>query len=348
MGPTVDVMAVVKADAYGHGLVQVARAATEGGAACLGVANVAEGIRLRDADVYGPIVVLGVSLPENASAIVEAGLSQTVSDATTIRALQTEARRRNREVQIHLKLETGMGRVGVYPDEMADLIDAVERSSHIIVEGLSTHVGWGEDCRDEISSQIRRFTAELATLTERFAPPRWTHAANSLVTLADPAGHFNLVRVGLLTYGIQPVDDRAWPSPLDHLVQALSVHARLTQIRMLRAGQTVSYGAIVTVDRDTTAAIVPVGYADGYPRYPGGGGHVLMDEHKCPILGSVCMDQLVIDITGHDASIGQEVCLLGARGSVSITANDLARAAGKIPYEMVTGLGARLPYLYRA
>ncbi len=349
VGSDVDVMAVVKANGYGHGLVQTARAALEGGAACLGVATVEEGLRLREKGIAKPVIVLGAALPEAAEQTVHADLSQTVSSVQAVRALQSAARHLGRQAKVHIKLDTGLGRVGVYPDEVTDILDAVQSGAHIILEGIATHVGWALGLQQEaLSTQIRFFAAEMDAIRPKLTSlPRWTHAANSLVTVAEPLGHFNLVRVGLLTYGIPPTTHDVFHCPpLGRLAPVLSIHARLTQIRSLRAGQPVSYGGTQTVTRTTTAAIVPVGYGDGYPRYSEGGGHILLNGERCPILGTVCMDQMIVDITGRPASIGTEVVLIGQSGSATITANDLAHTAGRTPYEMVTGLGARLPFTY--
>ena len=342
-------MAVVKANGYGHGLEQASRAALSGGATCLGVANPDEGIRLRQSGITSPIVILGATLPQAAGAIVEADLSATVSSLAGLRALQSEADRHNQTARVHLKLETGMGRVGTYLEETVEILEGCRQSSLIEVEGISTHVGWGlGEQSAAITAQVRTFAGALDTLMSHLPePPRWIHAANSLVTAAEPSAHFNLIRAGLLTYGISPSQQL----PDTHLLlkplkPALSIHARLTQVRTLRTGQPVSYGGTTVVDRETTAAIVPVGYGDGYPRYPQGGGNVLLGDHRCPILGTVCMDQMVIDITGQTAAVGDEVILLGASDNERISASDLAYASGRLSYEMVTGLVARLPFVY--
>jgi alanine racemase len=342
-------MAVIKANAYGHGFFQIAEAATEAGASCLGVAILDEGLRLRDSGVLCPIVVLGASLPEMAEKTVAADLSATVSSLPSIRALQAAARNQGRKAKIHIKLETGMGRVGAYLEEAIGLVNAVGDDPNVAIEGIATHIGWTIGPQAEaLSDQIRRFTDSIASLHHHMSvQPRWIHAANSLVTAAEPSGHFDLVRVGLLTYGISPSPDLAvGQSPLSEITPALSIHARLTQIRTLRPGQTVSYGGTKVVTRETIAAIVPVGYGDGYPRYPDGGGYVLHRGKQCPILGTVCMDQMVIDITDRGASLGDEVVLLGKSGDERLTAVDLARACGRISYEILTGLGVRLPYVY--
>ena len=339
-------MAVVKADAYGHGLEKAASATIEGGAACLGVATVDEGLRLRAAGITIPVLVLGIALPEAAPDVVAADLSQTVSSQESLRELETAAKASGKTVAVHLKIETGMGRIGVYPDEVSELITYVDDSETLLFEGLATHVGWGHSQTDLITEQVAQFNQILADLEGTTPPPRWRHAANSLVTLISPTAHLDMVRVGLLTYGISPAPSLDHEL-VSHLTPALSVHARITHIRTLRPGQPVSYGGTSRVETLTEAAIVPVGYGDGYPRFPSSDGFVLIDGKPSPILGSVCMDQLVIDVSDRKVSVGDEVVLLGTSGSTRITAPDLATAAGRIPYEMVTSLGAtRLPFTY--
>ena len=346
VGDNCEVMAVVKANGYGHGLSQAAEAATSGGAAALGVATVDEGVDLRNVGSSTPIVVLGASLPDQAATVLEFELSQTVSSLASIDALADAAAVQDKKARVHLKVDTGMGRVGAYLEEALELLDAIRRHPNVELEGLATHVGWDAGQQDRIKSQIDTFSAAQETLRPKLTEiPRWTHAANSLVTVTEPKGHFNLVRVGLLTYGIPPSDSE---SRRPSLSPALSIHARFTQIRTLRPGQPVSYGGVTVVDRATRAAIIPVGYGDGYPRISQGGGHVLFNGKRCPILGVVCMDQFVVDVTDTDATVGDEVILLGRSGSESITVTELASSTGRIPYEIVAGLTPRLPYTYSA
>lgn len=346
VGPDVDVMSVVKANGYGHGLIEAARAAVEGGAACLGVATVAEGLTLRENDITVPIVVLGAALPAQAEDTVRATLSRVVSTEDDITPLAAAAKALGAHAHVHLKLDTGMGRVGIYPEDVAPLLDQIRQTDRVVLEGLMTHVGWGDEQTSQRASQIADFAKQIDILhADLPQSPRWTHAANSLVTLTQPAAHHNLVRVGLLTYGIPPTDN-AHPL-LERLHPALSIRATLTQIRTLRPGQPVSYGGTSVVDRPTRAAIVPVGYGDGYPRTSRPAGHVLLRGRPCPILGVVCMDQFVIDVTETDARVGDEVVLLGTSEGRTLTAIDVARASGRIPYEIVAGLTSRLPR-YRA
>ena len=349
VGSDVGIMSVVKANAYGHGLIEVGQAAIEAGVSCLGVATVDEGLQLRNSALSIPILVLGASLPEQAAKLAAADLSCTVSSLASAEALRAAAGSQGRTAKIHLKLDTGMGRVGNYLDEAIELANAVGDNDSFEIEGIATHIGWTIGPQsDALSKQIQTFNEHIDILVQYLTKaPRWIHAANSLVTIAKQSGHFNLVRIGLLTYGISPSPRLPAKLPLlSALKPALSIHARLTQIRTLRPGQPVGYGGTHTVEQNTRAGIVPVGYGDGYPRLSSGGGHVLCRGIKCPILGTVCMDQIVVDLTNSNAEIGDEVVLLGESEGERITAIDLANSSGRISYEMVTGLPVRLPYLY--
>ena len=348
VGESVDVMSVVKANGYGHGMLEASRAALEGGAACLGVATPSEGVDLRKLGIDAPVVVLGALLPHHADVVVEHGLSQVVSSTEAVDAMGDAANRHARTASLHLKVETGMGRVGCASEEVPDILAAILAHPRLELEGLMTHIGWGEDQLDQLRSQAADFHRHVDGHLEPATSPRWVHAANSLVTLVEPDARFNLVRPGLLTYGIPPANPSLLHSPLlDNLTPALSIRARITQIRTLKKGHAVSYGGRTVVDRETRAGIVPVGYGDGYPRSAEPTGIVLVDGTACPILGVVCMDQFVVDVTDTDASVGDVVTLLGSSAYSSITANDLARDFSRIPYEVVAGLTARLPRLYQ-
>jgi alanine racemase len=333
-------LAVVKANGYGHGLVTAARAAVAGGAEKLGVAILEEGATLRSAGVEAPILILGASLPECAGAIVGSDLAQTVADTGLLDALNDAAGLQGKVARVHLKIDTGMGRVGVPPRNFDALHAHAVALPHICVDGLATHIGWEDDT--SIETQVRSFR----DLTEGF-PDRDAHAANSLVAIRSNAARMDWARIGLLTYGVlpQPLYEASIRLPETRdLRPALSIVARITQLRTADPGQTVSYGGTFTVDRPSRLAILPVGYADGYPRALSNRGHVLIHGHRCPVRGAVCMDQTVVDVTDcPDARPGDPILLVGSDGPHRITINDLARTAGTIPHDILAGLGPRLP-----
>ena len=342
VSPTTQVMAIVKANAYGHGLIPASRAAIKGGASALGVALLQEGVALRSAGITAPVVVLTPTTPEQADSIVAHNLSQTIGHPDAIPPLEAAAKRHKTRARIHLKVDTGMGRLGLLADEVPDFAKQIAGNSHLFLEGIATHVAWerAKDM-DKARRQIKIFTACLSDLTD--ISVTWHHAANSVMTVHMPESHFDLVRVGLLTYGIPPTQGAGALS----LSPALSIKARITQVRNFSAGQTLSYGGTYTLTRPSRIALAPLGYADGYNRQMTNKSHVLICGKPCPVVGAICMDGIMIDVTDiPPVSVGEEVVLLGQQGDHKITVNDLAQWGNYISHEVVSLLGARLPRHY--
>ena len=342
VSPTTQVMAIVKANAYGHGLIPASRAAIQGGASALGVALLQEGVALRSAGITAPVVVLAPTMPEQADSIVAHNLSQTIGHPDAIPPLEAAAKRHNTRARIHLKVDTGMGRLGLLSDEMLAFAQKIVENPHLFLEGIATHVAWerAEDM-DKARHQIKTFAACLSKLTHISVP--WRHAANSVMTVHMPESHLDLVRVGLLTYGIPPTQGAGTLS----LSPALSIKARIAQVRNFSPGQTLSYGGTYTLTRPSRIALAPLGYADGYNRQMSNKSHVLICGKPCRVVGAICMDVIMIDITDiPSASVGEEVVLLGQQGDRKITVNDLAQWGNCIPHEVVTLLGTRLPRHY--
>ena len=332
-----DVMAIVKANAYGHGLVPVARAALSGGANALGVALLQEGLTLRSAGIESPIVVLGPALPDQANALINANLSQVVSDASQIEALAKAEKKENRAAQVHLKIDTGMGRVGTAPQNAPELAQQIADDPHLILEGLATHIAWECENLDHTRTQIACFTNCLAQMAH--LKPRWRHVANSVTAVHVAQARFDLVRAGLLLYGIPPSGGAGNLC----LRPALSLHARITQVRGLLPGQKLSYGGTFTVQRPSRIALLPLGYADGYNRRLSNCAHALVRGQACPVVGTVCMDLTLIDVTDVPGiAPGEPVVLLGQMGHQRITVGDLAQWMDGIPHEVVAQLSTRL------
>lgn len=343
--PKTAVMAVVKANAYGHGLIPATFAALRGGATAIGVALLEEGLELRSHGIEVPIVILGCGLPEQAETLVAAGLSQTVSDKHMLCALSQAACTHKTQAKIHLKIDTGMGRVGITPEESGPLAKNILTFPRLVLEGIATHIGW-EKFVDlpKATRQIHRFGVCLQALGQAGLKSRWRHAANSLMTLEMPITHYNLVRIGLLAYGIRP--SSAVPNLI--LRPALTLKARITQLRTMNSGQTLSYGGTFTLKRPSKVALIPLGYADGYPRTLSNKAEVLISGHRCPIIGAICMDQLLVDVTDlSQISTGDEVTLLGRSGSNEITVLELAKKMKGIPHEVVSQLNNRLPRIWK-
>ncbi|HEY6319457.1 MAG TPA: alanine racemase [Acidimicrobiia bacterium] len=338
-------LAVVKADGYGHGAVPVARAALEAGASWLGVALVEEGTALRAAGIEAPVLVLSEPPAGAAPVVVDAGLTPVVYTEPGIEALAKAVADRTADpLPVHLKVDTGMHRVGCAPDEAADLVAAVTARPELRLEGICTHFAVADEPdRPETRAQLDEFCRLVADLERAGTRPPLVHAANSAGLLQFPDARFDLVRVGIALYGVAPGPT---PSavPLD---PALSLRARVTYVKSLPAGARVSYGLRYALERPGTVATVPVGYADGVPRNLGLlGGEVLLHGRRYPIAGAVTMDQLMVDVGEDDVEAGDEVVLLGTQDGEAITAEEWADRLGIIAYEVVTGIGPRVPRRY--
>lgn len=344
--------AVVKAGGYGHGAVPVARAALDGGADGLCVALVQEGAELRAAGITAPILLLSEQPHDQVPAIVAHDLTPTVYSSEMIDVLAGAAEAEGRtDVGVHLKVDTGMQRVGVAPDRAAGL--AAEVAAHapsLRLAGIFTHLAVADDPDDDFTdAQLARLDGVLAELGDRVPP--LVHAANSAGAIAAPAARRSFVRAGIAIYGISP--GRGVDHCCEGLRPALSLHARVSHVKTVRAGSRISYGLRHTFERDTVVATVPIGYADGVPRRLWAvGGEVLIGGRRRPIVGVVTMDQLMIDCgPAADVAQGDEVVLIGRQegpdGTEHIRAEDWADALDTIGYEIVCGIGARVPRVAR-
>jgi alanine racemase len=344
------VMAVVKADGYGHGSVASAYAALEAGATWLGVALVEEGVELRDAGIDMPILLLSQPPVEAARAVVDARLTPVVHSLRFVDALAKAAADAGVDSQpVHLKVDTGMHRIGCSPSEALDLAPAIQKHRELHLQGLLTHFAVADEPDNPYTArQVAVFEAVRKELGRMGIRPPLVHAANSAGVLTAPEAHYDLVRCGISIYGIAPaaeLDGRIALRP------SLSLKARVSFVRRLVAGERLSYGLRYELDVPSTVITVPVGYADGVPRRLGQvGGEVLVGARRKPIAGTVTMDQLLVDLgPGPDADeieVGSEVVLLGRQGDDEITAKEWAERLGTIPYEVCCGIGERVPRRY--
>jgi alanine racemase len=346
-GPDAKILAVVKANAYGHGLVPVARKAVATGAAMLGVATVDEGVTLRDAGITAPVVVLFQPAIDALPAVVEYGLTLVLADRDTAEHLGEIARKANRVVPVHCQIDSGMGRQGFDIESAANDIQFLTRISHIDIEGLCTHFPIANKKDDEFTlNQVRAFKNVAKQLERAGIPFEMVHAANSAGIVNYPKSAFDMVRPGIMAYGVWPADDTPAQNPLRPV---LRWETSVTQVRELEAGANISYGRTYTAASRMRVAILPVGYADGYRHRLSNRAEVLIHGKRCPVRGSVCMDQTVVDITSvPSAKAGDTVVLIGEDRGQRITADELAAHANTIPYEILTGIGARVPRIYRA
>lgn len=339
------VLAVVKANGYGHGMVPVARAAVEAGAAYLGVALVAEGVRLREAGLREtPVLVMGAALEGQAEAIAAHGLAQVVTRPELAAALQAAGARQRVRVPVHVKVDTGMARVGVAPGEALRFCRWVARQPHLQLAGVMTHFATSDEPDISYSrEQLRVFRELEPALRAEFGPGLLLHTANSGAIARMPESWLDMVRPGLVSYGIPPSPE---PTPLA-LRPCLALRGRITQVREFPAGQRVSYGGVFTTERPTLLGVLPIGYADGYRRALSNRGEALVRGRRAPIRGRVCMDQTVLDLTDvPGARVGDVATLIGADGAERITAWDLGETIPTIVDEVLVGLGERLPRVY--
>jgi alanine racemase len=344
--------AVVKASAYGHGPVDVARAALEGGASWLAVALVEEGIQLRDAGIDAPVLVLSEPPPDAMADVVGRGLTPTVYTAEGVAwaakaAAEVEG---GLPLAVHVKVDTGMHRVGAPAGEAVKLALTVEERPELALGGVWTHLAVADDPDNPFTGlQIERFDAVLGELAVRGVRPPLVHACNSAGVLTHPEAHHDLVRCGLTVYGVAPSPALADRCADAGLRPALSLKAHVSLVKEVAAGEGVSYGLRFRAERPTVIATVPIGYADGVPwRLGVVGGEVLVGGRRRPIAGSVTMDQLMVDC-GDDRSVavGDEVVLLGVQGDETIGAWEWASRLGTIAYEVLSGIGARVPRVFR-
>ncbi|MDJ0521366.1 MAG: alanine racemase [Planctomycetota bacterium] len=342
-GEDVAVMLVVKADAYGHGAVPVSWHLLEHGAAALGVGDSTEALELRDAGITAPIVILGAVVEGEMEAVARGGIDVTVHSGDRVRALRRMLGRSGPKVGVHIKVDTGMGRLGCHPERVPGIAREVRRSRCLELRGISTHLAAAEaDGGKHAELQLRRFRRVLRTLDEEGMLPPWRHVHASSGVMSTLPEAFNYVRPGLAVYGIDP-----HRRPDSGLQPALSWHTQIVFLKDHRRGARIGYGGTWRAGRKTRVATLPVGYNDGYRFAFSNRATVLVRGHRCPVIGRVSMDYTTVDVTDvPDASVGDAVTLLGADGDERIRAEELARLADTIPYEILCGIGRRVKRHY--
>jgi len=340
-------MAVVKADGYGHGAVQAAEAALAGGADRLGVATLEEAVVLRDAGVTAPVQILAEVPPEAAPLVVRHGIIATVASGETAVALSRAAMLAQAQAVCHLKIDTGMNRIGVRAEDAAALARRLSDLPGLVLEGAFTHFATADVPGDwEFDRQVERLSSSIDAMRTEGVRPAIVHAANSAATILHPHTHFDMVRCGIAVYGLHPSAATATKLPLE---PAMSVRARVSFVKQVGLGDGVSYGFTWHADGPTTIATLPLGYADGVHRVLSNAMSVLIGGRRCPQVGRVCMDQLMVQIpAGVSVSPGDEAVLVGTQGSESISMDEMAGLAGTINYEMACGFALRLERRYRA
>ncbi len=346
-GSRIRIMGVVKADAYGHGAIPVSRALMDAGANCLGVATLDEAIALRGAGLSGPILILGTTVPWRAGEVVQHGLAQTVYDEALLAALAMAADKSGKDARIHVKVETGMTRLGVPWPQAADFIRRVDRTGGIRLEGIFSHLATADERENPFAElQFDRFRQVLSALESGLRSRPIRHICNSAAAIHFPDMHLDMIRPGISLYGYlasSTVDPRKVT-----LKPALSFKTRIEQLHFIEPGVGISYGQHFVARRKSTIATLSVGYGDGYSRSLSGKAEVLIHGHRVPLVGNICMDHCMADVTdlAVPVSPGDEVVLIGQQGGQAITADELAAKLGTIAYEVTCMISGRVPRIY--
>ena len=337
------VMAVVKANAYGHGLVEVSRAAQEAGAAWLGVARIEEAVDLRKAGNQGQILVLGYTPADQVPLASEYDVSLTIYDMNVAVEYSRQLKENRATLRVHVKVDTGMGRLGIFPEEGMAFFEKLHTLPGIIVEGVFTHFARADEPRlTETPNQIDRFDRLLSDLAQRGMRPAVVHASNSAGLLHFPEGRYDMVRAGIIVYGLGPSDEAPVPQGF---LPALSLKSILTSVKTLPKGHGVGYNHRYITQGVERVGVTAIGYADGFRRRLG--GIALVNGKRVPILGTVCMDQCILRLDEvPEAKIGDEVVLIGSQGEETISVDELAAIWGTINYEVVCAMATRVPRVY--
>ncbi|MFP5379838.1 MAG: alanine racemase, partial [Vicinamibacteria bacterium] len=335
LSPRTQYLAVVKANGYGHGDVAVAQAALEAGATWLGVVLVEEGVRLREAGIDAPILLLHEPAPERADEAIANDLTPVVFTERGAPGAAAAAGRAGRPVSVHVKIDTGLNRLGI-PDRLLEpFLRVLAGAPRLEIEGALSHFAFADEPGHHfIEEQTQRFAAALETLAANGIRPRLRHIANSAGTLTTPDTHYDMVRVGIATYGIAPGPQ---VEGIVDLEPALSLRAEVAMVKRVPAGEGVSYGLRYRLPREATIATLPLGYADGWQRALSGKADVLIGGARHRAVGTVCMDSFAVDCGDAEIAVGDEAVLIGKQGAEEIAAEDLADAIGTIGYEIVAG-----------
>lgn len=338
---------MVKADAYGHGAVPITRALKHAGVCRFGVATVDEGAQLRSAGIDDPILVVGALVPSDLRGLFEYRLTPVIYDLDMARELASLTPAALRPYPIHVKVDTGMGRLGLDPAQLPVLFKEADWARRWVLEGLMTHLADADNTDPSYTThQLSLFTDALDRLAALGIKPPLVHVANSAGIIKHPATHFSLVRPGIMLYGYHTLPHGNVGVDLRPV---LTWQSTVAMIRDVPAGGSVSYNRTFTARRRSRIAVLPVGYADGYDRHLSNAGVVLMHGRRVPVVGRVCMDMTLVDVTDlPEAAPGDPVVLLGSQGSAAVTACDIAQTLQTIPYEVLCAIGPRVPRLYHS
>ena len=340
--PEIKILVTVKADAYGHGLIAVSKRLVAHGVDFLGVASIDEGIKLRNAGIKSPILVLGLILKKDILPLFNYNLTPTVCDVEMASALNRKAAALKKPIHLHIKVDTGMGRIGILHDYAFRLVKQIHKLKFVVIEGIFTHFPFADVNRKFTVFQINLFNKLVSDLKRSGIAIPLVHAANSIGLIDYKNSHFTMVRPGLVIYGLYPKAGLGI-----NLKPVLSLKTRIIFIKQVPPGYGISYGHTYITKRWTRIVTLPIGYGDGYPRNLSNLAWLLIGGRRRRISGRICMDQIMVDVGTQKLKIGDEVVLIGRQGKQKVTAEELANLSGTISYEIVCGLGSRIPRIYK-
>jgi alanine racemase len=345
VGAEVKILCMVKANGYGHGAAAVALTLADSGADAFGVATLEEAVELRLTGVRAPVLVVAGVFPDQVDDLITHALTPVVYDVENLKDLDAEAQSRRAHVDFHLKVDTGMGRLGVLAAEATEWIPELKRLQALKLAGVFSHFSHAESVEGEYTrKQLMIFNDVISQLRAEGLAPPLVHFANSAATITLPAAYFNMVRPGLMLYGVYPSPEMTSQIVLKPV---LSWKTKILQLKKVPSGASISYGQTFVTKRESLIATLPVGYADGYSRLLSNCGQTLVAGQRAPIAGRVCMDLTMIDVTDiRNVQQGDEVVLLGRQGAAEISADDMATWTNTISYEILTSIGARVPRIH--
>ena len=345
VGSCVKILCMVKANGYGHGATEISPTLARAGADAFGVATLEEAVQLREAGIQAPLIVLAGVFPAQLDTFVEYKLTPVVHDLISLKALDRESSRRQVELRVHLKIDTGMGRLGFLAAEADQWIAAIKQAESLHIQGVFSHFSHAESVQgDYTQKQLEIFKRVLGQLRSAGVIPDLVHLANSAATITLPAAYFDMVRPGLMLYGVYPSPNM---KEQINLKPVLSWKTKILQLKNVPSGTSVSYGQTYVTECESLIATLPMGYADGYPRFLSNRGEALVRGQRARIAGRVCMDLTMIDVTDiRNVRQGDEVVLLGRQGGAEISADEIAAWANTISYEILTSIGTRVPRIH--
>jgi len=335
------ILATIKADGYGHGLIPVARKLAASKVDYFGVASIDEGIKLRAAGIKIPVLILGLFFKDDIAPLFDYELTPTICSYDLALELDRRGQRLAQRIKVHIKVDTGMGRIGLTEQEALKLIRRIHRLKFIEIEGIFTHFALADINQKFTADQINSFSRLILQLETEGIHIPLAHAANSMGVLAYRQSHFNMVRPGLVLYGLYPR-----PGLKINLKPVLSLKTKVMYVKKVPKGCGISYGHSYITKKKTTIITLPIGYGDGYPRNLSNIGPILVKGKRFKISGRVCMDQIMVDVGNLKVRLGDEAVLIGTQAKDRISAEELARYCNTIPYEIVCGLGSRIPRVY--